>query len=127
MNVTMTVEGLRHGEEYREEHPVNVHWNLARGRYELLSDLVIRETLKDLLAELDRREAIGPDLRARACLSTEERPAVVAGSDHCVGVRKGFASAPGGRKKNIRSLDYYDNRHDASSLGVDTGRYLQAR
>lgn len=48
-------KGRRHGKPYGERKPLAVPWNLARGNYEALSDLQLREALNDLGAEAARR------------------------------------------------------------------------
>lgn len=45
----------RHGKRDAKRLPLNVPLDLATGKLERLSDLAIRETLKDLAAEQNRR------------------------------------------------------------------------
>jgi hypothetical protein len=47
--------GRRHGKPYAERKPLNVPWALARGNYEELSDLAVREFFHDIKAEHERR------------------------------------------------------------------------
>jgi len=47
--------GRRHGKRYAERRPLTVPWELARGNYEALSSLQLREAFNDLKAELARR------------------------------------------------------------------------
>lgn len=49
--------GRRHGRRYAERKPLNVPWDLARGSYEKLSALQLREALNDLNEEQQRRNA----------------------------------------------------------------------
>lgn len=54
---TWVVErGVKLGEHYVRRHPLHVPLNLARGLYERLSDLQLREVTNDLLAERQRRD-----------------------------------------------------------------------
>lgn len=48
--------GEKDGKRWAKRYPLNVPLDLARGRYEELSDLVVRETINDLIAEQLRRE-----------------------------------------------------------------------
>lgn len=48
--------GRRRGKAYAERKPLNVPWDLARGTYEKLSNLQLREALNDLQEEAARRE-----------------------------------------------------------------------
>lgn len=49
-----------------DRHALNVPVELARGQYEDLSDLAVREFIKDMTAERDRRKAVTENRRAIA-------------------------------------------------------------
>lgn len=49
-------KGRRNGETYTRRHALHVPLALARGLYERLSDLQLREAINDLTAERRRRE-----------------------------------------------------------------------
>ena len=54
----ITVTGVRAGKRYYEDYALQVPVDLARGLYEKLSDLQVREFIHDLQAEQQRRAEV---------------------------------------------------------------------
>jgi hypothetical protein len=55
--VWLVERGRHNGKPYARRHELTIPLNLARGRLEALSDLQLREALRDLNHEHDRRNA----------------------------------------------------------------------